>query len=57
MYTVLHVDKSWIVCTNQGRLIIFDRKSLAVQAAYAAEEILREAEDKVSGTADSGRAA
>jgi len=25
MYTIIHVDKNWIVCTSQGELFIFDR--------------------------------
>jgi hypothetical protein len=31
MYTITHVDKSWTV---QGKLFIFDRKSLALKTVH-----------------------
>jgi hypothetical protein len=40
MYTIIHVDKSWIVCTVQGKLFIFDRKSLALKTVHDAKELL-----------------
>jgi hypothetical protein len=40
MYTITHVDKSWIVCTVQGKLFIFDRKSLALKTVHEAKELL-----------------
>jgi len=46
MYTIIHVDKSWIVCTVQGKLIVFDRKSLALRTAHEAEELLRASEER-----------
>jgi hypothetical protein len=42
MYTIIHVDKSWIICTVQGELFIFDRKSLALKIVHDAKELLHE---------------
>ena len=47
MYTIIHVDKSWIVCEGQAGLIVFDRKSAALQAVHDAKELLRASEEKV----------
>jgi hypothetical protein len=40
MYTIIHVDKSWIICTVQGKLFTFDRKSLALKIVHDAKELL-----------------
>jgi hypothetical protein len=40
MYTIIHVDKSWIVCSVQGKQFIFDRKSLALKTVHDAKELL-----------------
>jgi hypothetical protein len=37
MYTITHVDKGWTV---QGKLFIFDRKSLALKTVHDAKELL-----------------
>jgi hypothetical protein len=41
MYTIIHVEKGWIVCDGQTKLIRFSRKSVAVRTAHDAEELLR----------------
>jgi hypothetical protein len=40
MYAIIHVDKSWIVRTVQGKLFLFDRKSLALKTVHDAKELL-----------------
>jgi hypothetical protein len=59
MYTIIHVDKGWIVCTAQGKLFIFDRKSLALKTVQDAKELLRanEARGSVINPAVDGTAA
>jgi hypothetical protein len=46
MYTIIHADKSWIVCTSQGELVIFDRKSVALKTVRDAKELLRANEER-----------
>jgi hypothetical protein len=46
MYTIIHVDKSWVVCTSQGKLVIFDRKSAALKTVHDAKELLRATEER-----------
>jgi hypothetical protein len=41
MYIIIHVEKGWIVCDGQTKLIRFDRKSVALRTAHDAEELLR----------------
>jgi hypothetical protein len=41
MYTIIHVEKGWIVCDGQTKLIRFNRKSVAVRTAHNAEKLLR----------------
>jgi hypothetical protein len=53
MYTIIHVDKSWIVCTVQGKLFIFDRKSLALKTVHDAKELLHG--DETSVCSEGGR--
>ena len=40
MYTIIHVEKGWIVCDGQTKLIRFNRKSVAVRTAHNAEKLL-----------------
>ena len=40
MYTIIHVEKGWIVCDGQTKLIRFNRKSAAVRTAHNAEKLL-----------------
>jgi hypothetical protein len=42
MYTIINVEKGWIVCDGQSELIRFNRKSAAVQTAHNAEKLLRQ---------------
>lgn len=42
MYKIIHVDKSWIVCEGQAKLIAFERRSMARRAAHDAEELLHD---------------
>ena len=44
MYTIIHVEKAWIVCTVQGKLFTFDRKSLALKIVHDAKELLHDDE-------------
>jgi hypothetical protein len=48
MYTIIHVNDSWVVCDGQMQLVRFNQKSIAVRTAHNAEELLRtnEAEHK-----------
>jgi hypothetical protein len=39
MYTIIHVEKGWIVCDGQTKLIRFNRKSVAVRTAHNAEKL------------------
>ena len=59
MYTIIHVDKSWIVCAAQGKLFIFDRKPLALKTVHDAKELMRANEENgcVIKSAVNGRAA
>lgn len=41
MYTIIHVEKGWIVCDGQTKLIRFNRKSVAVRTAHNAGKLLR----------------
>jgi hypothetical protein len=41
MYTIIHVEKGWIVCDGQAKLIRFNRKSVALRTTHDAEELLR----------------
>jgi hypothetical protein len=41
MYTIIHVEKGWIVCDGQTKLIRFNRKSVALRTAHNAEKLLR----------------
>ena len=41
MYTIINVEKSWIVCDGQSELIRFNLKSAAVRTAHNAEKLLR----------------
>jgi hypothetical protein len=41
MYTIINVEKGWIVCDGQSELIRFNRKSVAVRTAHNAEKLLR----------------
>ena len=41
MYTIITVEKGWIVCDGQSKLIRFNRKSVAVRTAHNAEKLLR----------------
>jgi hypothetical protein len=47
IYKIIRVDKNWIVCDGQARLIAFERRSLARQTAHDAEELLRAIEQRV----------
>ena len=42
MYKIIHVDKSWIVCDGQAKLIAFERRSMARRAAHDADELLHD---------------
>jgi hypothetical protein len=44
MYKIVHVDKSWIICDGQAKLIAFERRSVARRIAQYAEELLHENE-------------
>ena len=48
---VVHVDKNWIVCAGQAKLIVFDRKSLALKAVHDAGELLRASKESTSANA------
>jgi hypothetical protein len=41
MFTIIHIEKGWIVCDGQTKLIRFNRKSVALRTAHDAEELLR----------------
>jgi hypothetical protein len=41
MYTIINVEKGWIVCDGQSELVRFNRKSVAVRTAHNAEKLLR----------------
>src|SRR5260370_8104631 len=41
MSTIIHVEKGWIGCDGQTKLIRFNRKSVALRTAHDAEELLR----------------
>jgi hypothetical protein len=40
MYTIINVEKGWIVCDGKSELIRFNRKSVAVRTAHNAEKLL-----------------
>jgi hypothetical protein len=40
MYTIINVEKGWIVCDGLTKLIKFSRKSVAVRTAHDAEKLL-----------------
>jgi hypothetical protein len=41
MYRIIHIEKGWIVCDGQTKLIRFNRKSVALRTAHNAEKLLR----------------
>ena len=41
MYTIIHVEKGWIVSDGRTNLIRFNRKSVALRTAHNAEKLLR----------------
>lgn len=41
MYTIIRVEKAWIVCDGQTKLVKFNRKSVALRTAHSAERLLR----------------
>jgi hypothetical protein len=41
MYTIIHVEKGWIVSDERSKLIRFNRKSVALRTAHNAEKLLR----------------
>jgi hypothetical protein len=41
MYTIINIEKGWIVCHGQSELIRFSRKSVAVRTAHNAEKLMR----------------
>jgi hypothetical protein len=59
MYTIIHVEKGWIVCDGQTKLIEFNRKSVALRTAHNAEKLLRtnEAERKKAKRISAGKLA
>jgi hypothetical protein len=41
MYTIIHVEKGWIVSDGRTKLIRFNRKSVALRTTHNAEKLLR----------------
>jgi hypothetical protein len=41
MYTIIHVEKGWIVSDGRTNLIRFNRRSVALRTAHNAEKLLR----------------